>query len=222
MIKEQLAALADEQYKKFHSGLCPGTENILGVRVPALRKFAKELYKTRGIAVLQEIGNEFYEEILLQGMLIGFEKEFRPDLILAFLPKIDNWAVCDIFCGGLKVTKKHKAEMLELIQNALKSDHIFTVRFGIVMLLSYYVEEEYLPLLFEAFDHARQDAYYVQMAVAWAVSVCLVKYFAETISYLEHCALDDFTFNKGLQKGIESYRLTKEQKDLLRSMKRKS
>lgn len=222
MIKEQLAALADEQYKKFHSGLCPGTENILGVRVPVLRKFAKELYKTRGIAVLQEIGNEFYEEILLQGMLIGFEKEFRPDLILAFLPKMDNWAVCDIFCGGLKVTKKHKAEMLELIQNALKSDHVFTVRFGIVMLLSYYVEEEYLPLLFEAFDHARQDAYYVQMAVAWAVSICLVKYFDETIFYLKGCALDDFTFNKGLQKGIESYRLTKEQKDLLRSMKRKS
>ena len=219
-ISRRLMELADEKYRAFHAGLCPGTKNILGVRVPVLRKFAKELYAAYGIEALPQIGTGFYEEIMLQGMLIGMERAWRPDLILGFLPKIDNWAVCDVFCGGLKITKKHREEMLSIIRQCLESTRPFTVRFGIVMLLSYYAEAAYLPVLFKAFDGVSQTDYYVQMAVAWAISVCLVKFFDETVCYLQSCRLDRFTFNKALQKGIESYRLTAPQKALLRSMKK--
>lgn len=221
MIRDRIFALADEKYRAFHSSLCPGVDNIIGVRAPVLRTLAKELYAEKGIAVLDEIDEDYYEEVLLKGMIIGQNKAFCPDLIRNFIPKITNWAVCDAFCAGLKITKKHKEEMMAIIKEALCSEKEFTVRFGVVMLLDYYVEAPYLSYLFSVFDENKRTEYYVEMAVAWAVSICLMKYFDETIAYLKDCKLDDFTFNKALQKGIESYRITPEQKALLRQMKRK-
>ena len=115
-IKEKLLELADPKYKEFHSGLCPGTDNIIGVRVPVLRNYAKELAKEYQInELLKQIDNQYYEEIMLQGMLIGLAKQDFKTIqkqIEEFVPKIDNWAVCDVFCAGLKVTKKKKEEML--------------------------------------------------------------------------------------------------------------
>ncbi len=219
-ICSKLMRLADISYKSFHAGICPGTENILGVRIPALRAYAKELYAKYGIGALDKIQDDYNEEIMLQGMIIGLEKVFRRDLIESFLPKINNWGVCDVFCSSLKIAKKHKKEMLDLIQNALKSQQAFKQRFGIVMLLSYYTDDTHLPFLFKTFDEIHTEEYYVKMAVAWAVSVCLCKYFEQTVIYLQHCKLDTFTFNKALQKGIESYRVSQEQKQLLRRMKR--
>ena len=222
-IKEELIKLADEKYKEFHSGLCPITDNIIGVRVPVLRKYAKELVKKYSIAeLLNQIDDQYYEEIMLKGMLIGLSKEefsVVQNYMKNFIPKIDNWAVCDTFCAGLKITKKNKKEMWKFIQNYLKSDKEFEIRFGVVMVLDYYIEEQYLEKDFAIFDAISNQSYYVQMAVAWAVSVCLVKYYEETIDYLKHCKLDKFTYNKSLQKAIESYRITDEQKQELRSMK---
>ena len=119
IIKEKLHSLSDNKYKEFHGGLCPGTNNIIGVRVPILRAYAKELANQYEIKeLLEEIDDEFYEEIMLKGMLIGLSKEsfeVVKGYIQNFVPKIDNWAVCDVFCGGLKMTKKYKAEMWEFI-----------------------------------------------------------------------------------------------------------
>lgn len=156
-------------------------------------------------------------------MLIGLEKEEISVIkkhIESFIPKIDNWAVCDVFCAGLKITKKYKKEMWEFIQKYLRSDKEFEIRFGLVMILDYYVDEEYLSKDFEIFDFITNDAYYVQMAAAWAISVCLVKFYDETIKYLKKANLDKFTYNKAIQKAIESYRITNEQKAALREMKR--
>lgn len=156
-------------------------------------------------------------------MLIGLEKEEISVIkkhIESFIPKIDNWAVCDVFCAGLKITKKHKKEMWEFIQKYLRSDKEFEIRFGLVMILDYYVDEEYLSKDFEIFDFITNDAYYVQMAAAWAISVCLVKFYDETIKYLKKANLDKFTYNKAIQKAIESYRITNEQKTALREMKK--
>lgn len=223
-IKKKLFELRDEKYKEFHSRLCPGTDNIIGVRVPVLRKFAKDLAKEYDIEkLLEEIDNEYYEEIMLQGMLIGLSKaDFNVVLsyIEKFVPKIDNWAVCDVFCGGLKVTNKHKKEMWDFLGKYLKSNKEFEIRFGVVMILSYYIDKEYLLEDFRVFNSITNDAYYVQMAVAWAVSVCLVKFYDETVKYLKTCTLDKFTYNKSIQKAIESYRITDKQKDELRKMKR--
>lgn len=224
-IKEKLLELADPKYKEFHSGLCPGTDNIIGVRVPVLRNYAKELGKEYEISeLLKQIDNQYYEEIMLQGMLIGLAKqdfETMQKQIEEFVPKIDNWAVCDVFCAGLKATKKKKEEMWHFIQKYLLSDQEFKIRFGVVMILDYYIEEDYLEKDFKIFDAITSQAYYVQMAVAWAISIALIKFYDKTIKYLENAKLDNFTYNKALQKAIESYRITEEKKQVLREMKKK-
>lgn len=224
-IKEELYNLRDKKYQEFHRSLCPGTNNIIGVRVPILRGYAKDLAKEYKIEeLLREIDNEYYEEIMLKGMLIGLEKTDIKVLqkhIEEFVPQIDNWAVCDVFCGGLKATKKHKEEMWEFIQKYLKSNKEFEIRFGVVMILSYYIDEEHLDKNFEIFNMITSNKYYVQMAVAWAISICLIKFYVKTVEYLKTTAkLDDFIYNKALQKGIESYRITDIQKQELRSLKK--
>ncbi len=223
-IKEKLLELSDLKYKEFHSGLCPGIDNIIGVRVPILRNYAKELAKQYEIEELfKQIDHQYYEEIMLQGMLIGLEKEdFKRILnhIEKFVPKIDNWAVCDVFCAGLKITKKYKEEMWEFLQRYLHSDKEFELRFAIVMILDFYIEDDYLERIFRIFDGISSQAYYVKMAVAWAISICLIKFFDQTLNYIQLAKFDNFTYNKALQKAIESYRITDEQKNILRSVKR--
>ena len=224
-IKEELKGLADKKYQEFHKSLCPGTENILGVRVPVIRKYAKKLSKEYDIQyLLKNIDNESYEEIMLQGMLIGLEKgnniqDILKDIEL-FVPKIDNWAVCDTFCSSLKITKKHLEEIWCFLQKYLVSNKEFEIRFGVVMLLDYYISEQYLEKILNIFENIKSDQYYAQMAVAWAISICLIKFYDRTIEYLKKSKIDKFTYNKALQKAIESYRISDEQKAELRKMKK--
>lgn len=225
-ITKSLKEKADLKYKEFHSGLCPNTNNILGIRVPVLRQYAKDLLKEYDYEfLLRNIDNKYYEEIMLQGMIIGLskEKDFEKikKYIVEFIPKIDNWAVCDTFCAGLKITKKYKEEMWELIGRYLKSEKEFELRFGLVMILDFYIEEKYLQEDFKIFENINSKDYYVQMALAWAISICLIKYYDETLLFLKDKKekFDKFTYNKALQKGIESFRLTKNQKETLRKMK---
>lgn len=223
-IKKKLFELADEKYKKFHEGLCPGVNNIIGVRVPILRKYAKELIKKYTIeSLINQINDKYYEEKMLKGMIIGLATKEDLNIIFNyikdFVPKIDNWAVCDVFSAGLKITKKHKQNMWDFLQQFLKSKKEFELRFGIVMILDYYIEEEYLNKDFEIFVKINSKDYYVQMAIAWAISICLIKYYDRTIEFLNRCNLDKFTYNKAIQKAIESYRITNEQKQFLRKMR---
>ena len=217
-IKKELLELSDEKYKKFQSNLCPKTTNILGIRVPVLRNYAKKLAKNNEIEkLLKEIDDEYYEETMLKGMLIGLNnKEFGiiKKEIEEFVPKINNWAVCDVFCAGLKIVKNNKNEMWDLIQKYLKSNKEFEIRFAVVIILNYYIEENYLEKNFKIFDSITSKEYYVQMAVAWAISICFVKFYDKTLKYIENCNLDKFTYNKSIQKAIESYRITPEQERL--------
>lgn len=224
-IKNKLFELADKKYKEFHEGLCPGVNNIIGVRVPVLRNYAKELIKKYSLEELwNQIDDEYYEEIMLKGMIIGLSKKENIDVVFnyikQFVPKINNWAVCDVFCAGLKITKKYKEEMWNFIQTYIKSEKEFEIRFAIVMILDYYIEEEYLKKDFEIFDSITNKDYYVQMAIAWAVSICLIKHYDKTVQYLRNCKLDKFTFNKSLQKAIESYRISNDKKEILKIMKK--
>jgi len=125
-----------------------------------------------------------------------------------------------VFCAGLKITKKHKEQMWKLIQKYLHTDQEFQIRFSIVMILDFYIEKEYLQKDFQIFDRILSTDYYVQMAVAWAISICFIKFYDETLIYLKTAKLDNFTYNKALQKAIESYRITTEQKEVLKKMKR--
>ena len=224
-IEKELFELQDKKYQEFQKKLCPGIENIIGVRVPILRNYAKDLLKKYSLKELMEhINDNYYEEIMLQGMLIGGAKEDFNIIIKyvhEFIPKIENWAICDTFCTGLKITKKHKDEMWKFLQKYLKSKKEFEVRFGIVMILGYFIDEEHLEDNFKIFNNIKVDKYYVQMAVAWAISICLIRYYDRTLKYLqEEADLDNFTYNKSIQKAIESYRITDKQKDFLRSIKK--
>lgn len=227
-IRARLMELQDLKYREFHSGLSPNVENIIGVRVPIVREYARELLKQYPVEkILTEIGDEYYEELLLKGMLIGLckEKDFSvvSGYIRDFVPMINSWGVCDTFCAGLKITKKHRDEMWSFIQPYFSSKREYEIRFAVVMLLDFYVDEEYIDKNLEILNHIKSDAYYVQMAVAWAVSVCLVKCYNRTRDFLlsDECVLDLFTYNKAIQKAIESYRIMPDQKDELRGMKKK-
>lgn len=222
-IRQELFAMQDLKYKEFHGSLCPDMDNIIGVRIPKLREYAKELYKNNNLEDIK-IEDKYYEELVIQGMLIGFQTKAPIEEVIKqvkeFVPKINSWAVCDTFCAGLKITKKYQTEMFKVIKEYLKSKQEYEVRFAIVMLLDYYINDQYIAQVLQILNNISLDKYYVQMANAWALSICLIKYYNKTLEFLKTTKIDDFTYNKGIQKTIESYRITKEQKDYLRTLKR--
>lgn len=216
-VKDDLFSLQDKKYQEFHSKLCPGTDNIIGVRIPVLRKYAKDI---KDKVEIFSIPNDYYEEIMLKGMLIGLEKELNYENIERFIPLIDNWAVCDIFCSGLKQVKKDKSKMWEFILKYINSIEEFEVRFAVVMILNFYIEEEYITEVLEILQKIRHEGYYAKMAVAWAYSICFVKFFDQTKQVFNNMKIKDkFIYNKSIQKALESYRLIDEQKQELRKMK---
>jgi 3-methyladenine DNA glycosylase AlkD len=223
-IREQIFELSDEEYKRFQSKLCPANDNIVGVRLPLLRKLAKEIAKGNWREYIRTAQNNYYEEVMLQGMVLGYVKANIEEIlshISDFVPKIDNWAVCDSFCIGLKFTKVNREHVWGFLQPYLSSKQEFEMRFGIVMILNFYVEEDYIDKVLVLLDRAKNEGYYVKMAVAWAVSVCYVKFPEKTMEYLKNNTLDDFTYNKALQKITESLKIDKDTKELIRSMKRR-
>lgn len=226
-IKEDIFELQDDGYREFHSSLVPGEDKIIGVRVPVLRKYAKELYSRYAGDTEELIGiidDEYYEEIMLQGMLIGFQKKIGADSLFrqidGFVPKIRNWGICDVFCAGLKQVKKYPEETYEFLQKYLDSSEEFNIRFGLVMLLDYYINEDYLHKILKKTEEIKHEGYYVKMAAAWLISICFVRFYDETLEFMKRCRLDDFTYNKALQKARESFRITPEQKDELKGMKK--
>lgn len=224
-IRKELQALVDFKYQEFHSALVPGTENILGVRIPQLRTLAKDITKREGWrSFVETTDTQYYEETMLQGMIIGLAKmelDERMKYVRTFVPRIDNWAVCDIFCGELKTAvKKDKETVWQFIQPYLKSPEEFEIRFGIVMLF-HYIDDEHIDSLLNYADLFDHNAYYARMAMAWMISICFVKFPEKTMEYLRRSKLDNWTYNKALQKTIESLRVDKDTKDILRKMKKR-
>lgn len=221
----QLQEMADEKYREFHGKLIPGVDTIFyGVRVPALRKLAKQLVKGdwRGF-VERTKDSDIYEMNMLCGMVTALAKcEFEEKLeyVKKFIPCINNWAVCDIVCGDMKDVKKNQKRMYEFIQPFLSSEEEYEVRFAVVILMQYFLTEEYIQDVLKIYDGIRHEGYYVKMAVAWGISLCFIKYRDITLRYLSSCNLDDFTYNKSIQKMIESFRVGDEDKQMLRKMKR--
>lgn len=224
-IKKELRALADEKYKTFHSALLPGTENILGVRIPQLRALAKQIAKQNDWRPFVESEHtEYYEETMLQGMIIGIARmdvEEQMKYVRLFVPRIDNWAVCDIVCGELKsAVRKGNEQVWQFIQPYLLSDKEFELRFGIVMLF-HYIDDEHIEQILQYTETFHHEGYYARMAIAWMLSICFVRFPSETMKYLKQSTLDNWTYNKALQKIIESLRVDKEAKDTIRAMKRR-
>lgn len=227
-VRRQLEALAEPGFCSFTKSLMPGVENVIGVRLPLLRRIARKIAKADWREYLNEVSDSSYEEIsyeeiMLQGMVIGCLKE-EPEMILelvrGFVPKIDNWSVCDSFCAGLKITKEIPDRMWEFLQDYLKDSRPYYLRFAIVMMIQYFIDEEHICRVLALLDGIRREDYYVKMAVAWAVSICYVKFPEPSMDYLKKCCLDDFTYNKALSKITESLCVDKETKQVIRKMKR--
>jgi len=223
-IRNQLLDLVDHEYQVFAAKLIPNINNVLGVRLPELRKMAKKIARGDWESYLAQARDEWFEEIMLQGMVIGYVQAELDEvlrLVAAFVPKIDNWSVCDSFCSGLKIPVSHKQKMWDFVDCYFQSDKEYDIRFAVVMLLNYYVEPDYIQAVLARLDRVRHEGYYAKMAVAWAVSICFVKMPEPTMAYLQNNTLDKETFNKALQKITESYRVDQETKRIIRSMKAK-
>lgn len=224
-IRRALEALADEAYRKFASSLIPNADHLLGVRLPELRRLAKSIARNDDWrAFLRHADNRYFEETMLQGMVIGYARADVEELlrhVAAFVPRIDNWSVCDSFCAGLKFAKAHRRRVWDFLQPYLASDREFEVRFGVVMLLTYFVDDEYIDRVLEWCGRIRHDGYYAKMAVAWAISVCFVHDPERTMAWLEESALDDFTHNMAIRKTIESRRVDADARNRLRGMMRR-
>lgn len=223
-IRDELLKLSEEKYREFSSRLIPGVDNILGVRLLHLRKIAKKIAKKDWRKYLKNANDTHFEEVMLQGMVIGYVNDSNIEEILVyiknFIPKINNWSVCDSFSSGLKITNKNKEIVWEFLKKYLSSEEEYEVRFAVVMLLNYYIDEEYIRKVLKELNKVNHNGYYVKMAVAWAVSICYVKFEDITLEYLNNNNLDDFTYNKSLQKICESLKVDKERKFLIKSMKR--
>lgn len=223
-IKDWLFLHTEEDYRKFSASLLPGTDGVLGVRLPMLRKLAKKLARGEWQEYLAGAADDSMEEIMLQGMTLGYVKasfaEKKPYLDV-FVEKIDNWSVCDSTCSGMKPQNQEDAEaFFQYAASLARDEREFAARFGIVMILDHFITQTYIHEVLRILNEVSHDGYYVKMAVAWAISVCYVKFEKETMELLLDNTLDDFTYNKSLQKITESYRVSKEDKVRIRSMKR--
>lgn len=221
-LQERLFAMQDKQYAAFQAKLTPGVpvESFIGIRVPVLRKFAKVFTKEKECEeFLRQLPHEYYDENMLHGFLVSEVKDYEECIRLTdhFLPFVDNWAVCDIMSP--KVFAKHKEELLAKVKTWSKSSHIFTCRFGIETLMSHYLDKDFKYDYLEIPASVRSEAYYVKMMVAWFFATALAKQWDATLPYIEQKRLARWTHNKTIQKAIESYRITPEHKEYLRTLK---
>lgn len=225
--KSRLIGLSDEKYRRFNEGLIPGAQNTsYGVRVPHMRGLAKEIANKedwRGFLSIAR-NDSAYEVKLISGMIIAYAKcgiEERLQYLTDYIPRIDNWAVCDVVCASMKWIAKERGRMYDFLLPYLGSAREFELRFAIVILMNYFLTDEYIDQVLGWYGAISHDGYYVKMAIAWALSVCFVKYRDKTLSFLNTRPIDNFTYNKAIQKMLESYRVSGEDKTMLRGMKRR-
>lgn len=221
----ELSAMKDEKYRVFNERIVnvPSGTSI-GVRTPMLRDYAKKFVKREDFSFdeLFQWPNDFYEIRLLKCLCVGYAKvpfAEKEELIEKCLPVIDGWGVCDLFCSTLKEVKKQREEFLPNIERYIAMGTEFSQRFGYILLLGCYMEEEYLPAIFRLLGEAKTEYYYTYMGAAWLLAEVLVKFYGEGVRYLKEGALDGRTKNKAIQKARESFRLTDEQKNYLKSLK---
>lgn len=214
--------MADEQYRDFNSKLIPTVDpaDIMGVRTPELRKYAKELIKREDTELfLDELPHRYYDENQLHAFIVSEIKEYAICIrrVCEFLPYVDNWATCDQMSP--RVFQKHKRELLGNIRKWVDSDHTYTVRFGIGMLMRHFLDEDFSTEYPEIVIGIRSGEYYVNMMRAWYFATALAKQYDSVLPVIENRQLDPWTHNRTIQKSVESRRITSEQKTHLKSLR---
>jgi len=221
-IQQQLFALQDLKYRDFHAKLVPGmnVNDIIGVRTPELRKFAKQLAKDERVGdFLAVLPHRYLDEMNLHGFIISELKDYNECLeeIERFLPYVNNWATCDLLSPKAFKQKKNRVRLIEDIKRWMASNEPFIIRFGIEMLMSFYLDEDFKPEYLKWVSDIRHEHYYVKMMVAWYFATALAKQWESTLPYIVESTLEKWTHNKAIQKAVDSYRITPEQKELLKS-----
>lgn len=219
-LREELFNLQDLKYRDFHSALVPNIdkEQIIGVRLPELRKIGKKLTDNN-------FDWHYYEEIMLHGFYIGYAKlsyEERISLLTEFIPYINNWAVCDCVSSTLKFVNKSRSDFLEFLKPYMNSQKEYELRFAVVMLMDYYLDDKYLKFTVDYLSKIKSDYYYVNMAVAWALSVAFVKDSNLVLPLIENYTLEPFVHNKTISKICDSYRVDKPIKEKLKTYRIKN
>ena len=216
LIKE-LYKYEDKKYKVFNEKIVKTNKKMIGVKTPIIKDMAKT---TNDLTIFKD---EYYEEILLHGFSLSRIKDF--DLFLNelnnFIYKIDNWAICDMTSSACKIVKKNKDKMLIFINNNIKSDNVWIVRFSFTLLLNYYVDDKYIDMVFNYIEKDKNDYYYIMMVKAWLISKCFIYFRDKTFMFLKTSGIDNITYNKAIDKICDSYRVSKNDKILLRKMKKK-
>lgn len=213
----------DEKYAQFLVKLGVNTQyEIIGVKMNILRKIVKTVPKVAYIDFLENCLDHYYEEVLIQGLIISslndektFEKYFNN-----YLAKIDNWAICDSFCNSIKIVRKYPEKYFEKALNLTRSNSTFICRVGLIMILCHFIVEGNLDNIFEVLGENITNSYYINMAKAWLISECYIKFPKDTISYIKENKLDKFTHNKAISKICDSFRVSIEDKNYLKTLKK--
>lgn len=221
-VQRQLFEMQDTEYRDFHARLMPTVDKdrIIGVRTPALRGFAREYAKTDDSKEFMKVlPHTYYEENNLHGFLIEGIRDYGQclEMLDRFLPYVDNWATCDLIVP--RVFKKHLPELEAKIEEWMASEHIYTVRYGIGMLMRFYLDEAFKPEYLDKVASVESEEYYVKMMAAWYFATALAKQYEAALPYIEGKKLAKWTHNKAIQKAVESCRITDEQKKYLRLLK---
>lgn len=221
-IISDLYKLQDKKYRDFQVKLIPSIakETVIGVRTPELRKYAKKMIQDNKYErFIKDLPHKYFEENQLHAFIISELKDYEECIanINTFLPYVDNWATCDQMSP--KIFKKYHKELINSIKVWLKSKETYTIRFGIGMLMQHYLNEYFNPVYLEMVSKIKSNEYYVNMMIAWYFATALAKQYESTISYIEENRLDTWTHNKTIQKAIESYRISEEQKEYLKKLR---
>ena len=221
-ITENLFKMQDIKYRDFQSKLIPSktADDMIGVRTPELRKYAKDLLKREDIdEFLSSLPHKYFDENQLHAFIISGIKDYDRCIeeVCRFLPYVDNWATCDQMSP--KIFKKHRPELLKQIKKWIKSKHTYTVRFAVGMLMEHFLDEDFDPKYPDMVSAIRSDEYYINMMTAWYFATALAKQYDAILPYIEEKKLDKWTHNKAIQKSVESFRITPEQKAYLKTLK---
>ena len=217
-----LKNISEKEYKEFSEKITFTKYEMLGIRLPKLRNIAKVISKGDYPSFLKVSETTYYEEVMIRLLVLANIKDIN-ELMLYFddaINLIDNWALCDTFCNSLKIVEKNKDYFLTKIDKLMKSNKTYHIRVGLILLLCYYVEEEYLELIWKHLDSIESDEYYVNMAEAWLICEIFIKHEQDALKYLENNKLNKFTINKSISKIRDSYRVSKEMKDYILKFKK--
>ena len=219
-----LKSQEDTKYKNFHKSLIKENINLIGIRTPILKKISTEIYHGNYKEFLNQIKFKYYEETIIYGFIICKIKDIKEvfNYLNIYINHINCWAECDLFVSNLKIVNKNKETFIKYIDENITSTNPWQVRLCYVLLLSYYIDKEHINRIFKYCNNNNIDNYYVKMAISWTISLCYIKYKNITINYLQkENTLDTWTYNKTIQKIIESTRISQEEKEYLKTLKSK-